>query len=72
MQRVKMLEDLISEFQRSDYSFLYRRQEMLDREIRTVTSNWKFNKAIYEPHIKRLLDLIKAKLGFVSEKRLIY
>ena len=57
-----MLEDFISEFQRSDYSFLYRKQEMLDREIRTVTSNWKFNKAIYEPHIKRLLDLIKAKI----------
>ena len=57
-----MLEDFISEFQRSDYSFLYRKQEMLDKEIRTVTSNWKFNKAIYEPHIKRLLDLIKAKI----------
>ena len=57
-----MLEDFISEFQRSDYSFLYRKQEMLDKEIRTVTSNWKFNKAIYERHIKRLLDLIKAKI----------
>ena len=63
MQRVKMLEDLNSEFQRrSDYSFLYRRQEMLEKEIRTVTSNWEQNKAIYEPHIKRLLDLIKAKI----------
>jgi hypothetical protein len=56
----------------SDYAYLYNRQQKLEYFIGNILKNMDFLKPIYQPFFERFLDLIKIKIEFISESRLVY